>query len=90
MSSRSTKPFGSWAQSGACAAACVLLGPPAIAAGAATSSEGAGLEEIIVTAERREERLDKVPISVMAITPGKRWTICTSRISRISRASPPV
>ena len=68
MATRSTTPFGLWALSGALATACVLPGPPAAAAGTDTSSEGTGLEEIIVTAGRREESLDKVPISVMAIS----------------------
>ena len=38
--------------------------------GTSTAKEvnGAALEEIIVTAERREEKLDKVPISPEAIT----------------------
>src|SRR5690606_4494966 len=38
------------------------------AAGAAANSEGAGDEEILVTAQRREQRLVDVPISMTAIT----------------------
>lgn len=39
-------------------------------------TEGASLEEIIVTAERREESLDKVPSASWRLL-RKRWTICT-------------
>ena len=52
--------------------ACVVLAAPAL--GADTSAAGAPaeeantLEEIIVTAERREERLDRVPISATAFS----------------------
>jgi iron complex outermembrane receptor protein len=55
------------------AAACVLLAAHAVAADASDSSAsaeaaGTALEDIVVTAQRREERLDKVPISVTAFS----------------------
>src|SRR5258708_6758091 len=40
--------------------------PPQPAAGAASSAQ---IEEVVVTSERRSEKLDKVPISEVALTP---------------------
>jgi iron complex outermembrane receptor protein len=53
------------------ATACVMITAHAIAAdasGPTTQESATGLEEIVVTAERREEKLDKVPISVTAFS----------------------
>jgi outer membrane receptor protein involved in Fe transport len=55
------------------ATACLMVAGRAIAADASgptasTQESNTGLEEIIVTAERREEKLDKVPISVTAFS----------------------
>jgi iron complex outermembrane recepter protein len=67
MAIRPIQPLRWCARDGAFALACVVLGPAAVAL-ADLSPAGSGLEEIIVTAERRAETLDTVPISVMAIT----------------------
>src|ERR1041385_8961479 len=48
----------------AAASSCAL---PAIAA-APTAAPSAGIEEVVVTAQRREEGLSKVPMSITAFT----------------------
>ena len=73
MTTISSKPRGLDAFRCGIAAACVLLAPHAIAADASDSgapAEEAGntLDDIVVTAQRREEKLDKVPISVTAFS----------------------
>jgi iron complex outermembrane receptor protein len=66
------KPRGLEALRCGFAAACVLLATHAIAADASDSSapteQANTLDDIVVTAQRREERLDKVPISVTAFS----------------------
>jgi iron complex outermembrane receptor protein len=51
----------------------LLSGAPAFAQGAdetkAAADNGTGLEELVVTARRREERLQDVPVAVTAMTP---------------------
>jgi outer membrane receptor protein involved in Fe transport len=53
--------------SGAAIGTCAGVGPRAHAADAAEAAAGA-LEEIVVTATRREESISKVPISITALT----------------------
>ena len=48
--------------------AATLLGPAAAFGQAAASNEGQTLEEVIVTAEKRSENIQNVPISVTAFT----------------------
>ncbi|HLG86802.1 MAG TPA: TonB-dependent receptor [Alphaproteobacteria bacterium] len=55
-----------------CGAASFLLiapEPAAIAQQSAQASASAGLEEIVVTARRREEKLQNVPVAITAFTP---------------------
>ena len=49
--------------------AAVLLSTPSFAQ--EETSDGAGIEEIIVTAQRREENLQDVPLSVTAVSGDK-------------------
>ena len=57
--------------------------PPAAPA-AAAADEGGGLDEIIVTAQRREERLQDVPIAVTALTAA---TLEANRITNVADLS---
>jgi iron complex outermembrane receptor protein len=50
------------------ATGCLVTPVPTLAQQQASSSERAGLEEIIVTAQRREESLQSVPIAVSAFS----------------------
>ena len=59
----------------------------ATAQGEASASE-AGLEEIVVTATRREERLQNVPISVLAFTQSKLDEEGLKTIDDLARLSP--
>jgi iron complex outermembrane receptor protein len=51
-----------------CGVAAAALTLARAAAAAEAASEGAALEEIVVTAQRRAERLEDVPISITAVT----------------------
>ena len=44
--------------------------PPAVAAKGSTANAPAAVEEIVVTAQRRQENLQRVPVTVTAITAG--------------------
>jgi iron complex outermembrane recepter protein len=50
------------------ASATGVAAEPATATGAGTAPRAEGLQEVLVTATRREEQLSKVPISVTALT----------------------
>ena len=54
------------AQASALAMTAVLLAPPALAQD--TPAETSGLEEIVVTAQRREQSLQDVPIAISAVS----------------------
>jgi len=51
-------------------AACALMAGPALAQGTAAAAAGqsGGLEEIVVTAQKREQNLQDVPVAVTALT----------------------
>lgn len=73
MTDRSHSPRPARGVRGRTASVCLLLASRVIAADtsetpAANQEYSPGLEEIVVTAERREEKLDKVPISVTAFS----------------------
>jgi len=50
------------------AGAATAFGPQASAADATTSASAGGLEEVVVTAQRRSENIQSVPITIQAIT----------------------
>jgi len=60
------------------------------AAPAPTATAAGGIEEIVVTAERREERLQDVPISVAAFSQEKLDSQGLKNIDDLSRLSPGV
>lgn len=67
------------------------IGPArAQTAGTAEAGSGAGLEEIVVTATRREERLQDVPISVAAFSQEKLDAEGVRNIDDLTRLSPGV
>jgi outer membrane receptor protein involved in Fe transport len=63
---------------------------PAIGAAAETDTATAGLDEIVVTATRREERLQDVPISVSAFSQEKLDAQGLKSIDDLARLSPGV
>ena len=77
-----------------CLMSMAVLGPlawPAIsmaAAGDADTAANSGLEEIVVTATRREERLQNVPISVLAFNQAKLDEEGLKTIDDLARLSP--
>ena len=52
------------------------------------AQEAGGLEEIVVTAQRREERLQNVPISVTALSPAMLESRGITDITRLDVATP--
>ena len=73
----------------------VLHGTVANAQSAATpappsSSRTAGIEEVVVTATRREEKLDKVPLSISAFTDVKMDVLGVKSFAELARFTPGV
>src|SRR5271156_3069924 len=71
-----------------CGVAAQLFLPPVHAASADAETPSAGLEEIVVTATRREERLQDVPISVLAFSQEKLDSQGLKNIDDLARLSP--
>src|SRR6266478_3639812 len=65
-----------------------LAWPAMAATGDAETAPNSGLEEIVVTATRREERLQDVPVSVMAFSQEKLDAQGLKNIDDLSRLSP--
>jgi iron complex outermembrane recepter protein len=80
-----------WALSSVAFCSLVAIGAPAIAQTAAPTARAAadaGIDVIIVTAQRREESLQKVPLSVVAIT-GKQLRDADIRdVTRLEQSVP--
>ena len=76
---------------GGCAMAALMVPAAAFAAPApAGASENTGIEEIVVTAQRRTERLENVPMAVTALTAGALERAQVVNIHEISRITPGV
>jgi outer membrane receptor protein involved in Fe transport len=73
-----------------CAAFAAMLTTPATAADSTDAGAAAGLDEIVVTATRREERLQDVPISVTAFSQEKLDVQGLKNIDDLARLSPGV
>ena len=71
--SRQRAPLRAWLIAGASAATLVALAQPALAQ--AASDDGNTVEELVVTAEKREQSLQDVPVAVSAYTSTKRDVI---------------
>ncbi|MFD2577555.1 TonB-dependent receptor [Novosphingobium colocasiae] len=72
------------------ALAQVPSGTSAIEPAAAESTGEARLDEIVVTAQRREERLQDVPVSVSVVSPMALRTAGVADLVQIAKASPSV
>ena len=72
--SRKTISLRAFLVAGASVLACAVAVQPAVAqtAGAPAADEGTTLEELVVTAEKREQSLQDVPVAVSAYTSAKR------------------
>jgi len=65
-----------------------LMLSPATAFAQAAADEAADSSEIIVTAQRRNERLQDVPVSVTAVTSESLRTLGVSNLSQLNQAAP--
>jgi outer membrane receptor protein involved in Fe transport len=68
----------------------ILAGAPALAQATAASSDSADAEEIIVTAQKREENLQDVPISVQALSTRKLDQLNATNFERFAALLPSV
>src|SRR6202022_4709022 len=62
------RPHALAAMAASCAGLMILAGPNAAPAQQPTEPAAAGLEEVVVTARRREENLQTVPMTVTAFS----------------------
>src|SRR5258708_22550128 len=72
------------------AGAATAFGPQASAADATTSASSGGLEEIVVTAQRRTENIQSVPITIQAITGEQLKKLNVTSFSDLLRYTPNV
>lgn len=72
------------------AAAIAPCGPAAAQTEGGTSAANAGIEEVVVTATRRAESLDKVPISVSAFTDAKMEELDVKSFADLAKFTPGV
>ncbi len=72
------------------AIAAVLAGSAGATANMAYAQQATGLEEILVTATRREENLQDVPISIVAVTGGNLEVRGLDTLEEVSQAIPNV
>ena len=73
-----------------CSASAAAIMVPAPVQAAAATTESGGIEEIVVTAQRRTERLENVPMSMTALTPDALEKASVVNIRDISRITPGV
>src|ERR1700733_1916227 len=74
-----------------CATACIATSgarAQSTAGSGVSPSSGVALEEVTVTAQRREEKLDKVPISISAYTGAQLQHAGISDMAAIARQTP--
>src|SRR5258708_13681688 len=72
------------------AGAATAFGPQASAADATTSASSGGLEEVVVTAQRRTENVQSVPITIQAITGDQLKQLNVTSFSDLVRYTPNV
>jgi len=72
------------------AGAATAFGPQARAADATTTASAGGLEEIVVTAQRRTENVQSVPITIQAITGDQLKQLNVTSFSDLLRYTPNV
>jgi iron complex outermembrane receptor protein len=72
------------------AGAATAFGPQARAADATTTASAGGLEEIVVTAQRRTENIQSVPITIQAITGDQLKQLNVTSFSDLMRYTPNV
>jgi iron complex outermembrane recepter protein len=72
------------------ALACLGIGPRAIAADSDTANEtySTGLEEIVVTATKREENIERVPVSIYALSQNDLTLASAKNMDDIAALSP--
>ena len=74
----------------ACVAAALAVAPAMAAWGAASDPASGQLEEIIVTAQRRAENIQRVPISVTAVTAEQLESARVDSIDNVQAISPSI
>jgi iron complex outermembrane receptor protein len=73
---------------GASAVALTTVAQPALAQAAAGAGAGPTIEELVVTAEKREQSLQDVPVAVTAYTSERRTLLGANTVEDIARLTP--